>query len=190
MYYRIDFILREALKLADGNIADLDARCGTGSVGVASVLESVLPEVASRVIEREPLSRLDESVELDCAPEDHGDGTGHIVLPEDFLRLRAFQMSDWDYPVENPLVEDDRYHTLQRSGHAGLRGNPRRPVVALSHRDGFRTLEYYTTFESPARILTARYIPKPLPDASGRVRIPQGVLRSVIRELALEIENQ
>lgn len=184
MFYRIDFLVREVLKRMDENVAEATFCHPEGAVSVASVVEGMLPEVAGKVIDEAPLSFLDESLELECDMEDHGDGSGHIVLPDDFRRLRSFMMSDWDYPVENAITSSDPRYRMQQSHHPGLRGNPRRPVVATVHRDGFNTLEYYTTGAKEHSVLTARYIPQPFPDREHRIWLPKGLLNNVIEELS------
>ena len=61
-----------------------------------------------------------------------GYGRGYIFLPQDFLRLVCFQMSDWSYPVFTPITSDDPKYRQQFSRHAGIKGNPQRPVVAIT----------------------------------------------------------
>lgn len=90
-----------------------------------------------------------------------GFGEGQIKLPDDFLRLLSFKMSDWSTSVADPITEDDPLYLLQSSPLAAVRGNPRRPIVAIVHHtDGLR-LEFYSCNTANVAVTKARYIPFP-----------------------------
>ena len=100
---------------------------------------------ASHIVTREAARHLldggvafGESVRWDVR---EGYGSGSIPLPNDFLRLVSFQMSDWSYPVINAITEDDPMYALQHSRDGGVRGNPQKPVVALSQQPVGKGLE-------------------------------------------------
>lgn len=70
-------------------------------------------------------------------------------------------MSDWSTSVSEPITEDDPRYLVQSSPVAAVRGNPRRPVVAIVHHtDGLR-LEFYSCNKSDVTVTKARYIPLP-----------------------------
>lgn len=85
---------------------------------------------------------------------------GWIFLPNDFIRLLAFEMSDWDMPVFDAIQATDPKYKLQKSPFLGVRGNPNKPVVAISQRTEGKTLEFYSCNSTDAKIVTASYLPE------------------------------
>lgn len=64
-----------------------------------------------------------------------------VTLPKGFVRLIAFQMSDWALPVTDALYSDSpRY---QQQADPILMGTTKRPVVFVC--DGDKNLEYYSS---------------------------------------------
>ena len=64
-----------------------------------------------------------------------------VPLPAGFVRLVAFQMSDWALPVTDALYSDSpRY---QQQADPILMGTTKRPVVFVC--DGDKNLEYYSS---------------------------------------------
>lgn len=91
-----------------------------------------------------------------------GYGSGYILLPTDFLRLVSFQMSDWSYPVTTAITEDDPLYSLQQSRYGGVRGNPQKPIVALSQQPIGLVLEFYScTAGEGTSVKRATYMPIP-----------------------------
>lgn len=62
-------------------------------------------------------------------------GIGSIELPSDFLRLAMVKMRDWAYGVTELTGADSDLYRQQWSEWGGVRGNPSRPVAALSIGD-------------------------------------------------------
>lgn len=91
-----------------------------------------------------------------------GYGSGHIILPEDFLRLVTFQMSDWSYAVTQAITEEDPLYLQQHSRFPGIRGCPQRPVVAIITQPVGQVLEFFScTAGEDVFVKRARYIPIP-----------------------------
>lgn len=86
------------------------------------------------------------------------DTHGSIALPEDWLRLVSFSMSDWQMPVLAPITCDHPAYALQRSEFPGLRGTPEKPVCAITPD---RRLEFYSCRTKNAGIAHALYMPMP-----------------------------
>jgi len=100
-----------------------------------------------------------DSVSWDSEP---GYGPGRIALPDDFLRLVSFKMSDWDMAVTSAITEDDAAYPMQRSRYPGLRGNPQKPVVAIVTQPIGQVLEFFSCTAGPdVYVKRARYIPIP-----------------------------
>lgn len=151
----------------DENV-DSSALSGLGDVDTLKLDEIIESKVvaAARIIETNaPAHLLDsgrafgESIGWDGQP---GYGAGYIHLPDDFMRLVCFQMSDWDYAVTVALAEDSPLYQMQRSRFAGVRGNPQKPVVAITSQPIGLVLEFFSCYSGEnAFIKKARYIPIP-----------------------------
>lgn len=61
------------------------------------------------------------------------DGTGYVILPENFLRLYRFRLREWRVPAHVCLEADDHVAALQSNPYT--RGTPWRPVVVLETDD-------------------------------------------------------
>lgn len=91
-----------------------------------------------------------------------GKGCGVVSLPDDFLRLVSFQMSDWAIPVTEPITDEMPQYALQTSRTVGLKGNPERPVAAIVHTSTGLKLEFYSCTEGEnVTLRKARYIAVP-----------------------------
>jgi hypothetical protein len=91
-----------------------------------------------------------------------GYGAGYIFMPEDFLRLVSFQMSDWSYAVTKPITADHPSYKMQFSRVAGIKGNPQKPVVAIVTQTGGQVLQFFScTAGDSVYIKQASYIPMP-----------------------------
>lgn len=64
-----------------------------------------------------------------------------VQLPSGFVRLIAFQMSDWALPVTDALYSDNPRYRQQADPI--LMGTPKRPIVFIC--DGDTNLEYYSS---------------------------------------------
>lgn len=87
-----------------------------------------------------------------------------VPLPSGFVRLIAFQMSDWALPVTDALYSDNPRYRQQADPI--LMGTTKRPVVFIC--DGGKNLEYYsstgTIKKAQAFIVGAENYPEALAD--------------------------
>ena len=113
-----------------------------------------------------------------------GYGSGHIVLPDDFLRLIVFQMSDWSMPVTLAIDETSPLYSRQKSRYAGVRGNAQRPVVAIVQQPIGNVLEFYSCEQGEdVYIKMARYAPLPKKytlDDEEVIDLPEKLIRPVV----------
>ena len=101
-------------------------------------------------------------------PKAVGVGSGHISLPDDFLRLVCFQMSDWVRPAYEVITMDDERYGMQQSEFAGIRGNPHNPVVAIVPWSTGLQLEFYScTAGDKVYVRRARYLKMPTITGTG-----------------------
>lgn len=112
------------------------------------------------------------------------DGTwGYVQLPDDFMRLIVFRMSDWERPVYGALMDTDPEYALQKSRWRGLRGCVQKPVCVLVTRAEGLFLEFYSCLGTEARVEQAVYRPLPRMDR-GAIDISPRCHRAVIYHVA------
>lgn len=119
------------------------------------------------------------------------DGTwsGHVALPEDFLRLCVFRMSDWAAPVSVALDSSSPRYMLTRSPYTALRGSPHRPVVALTDMPEGRVLEFFSCTSPSQWMAQASYYPVPVMDSSGGIDIARGMIHDVVESIAKLVDS-
>jgi len=108
---------------------------------------------------------------------------GWVPLPQDFLRLVVFEMSDWERAVYQAISTDDPEYAKQRSRYQGIRGNPQRPVCAIAIRESAgivgKALEFYSCKTTTATVKRAVYIPFPTVE-NGEVDLSQRCYTAII----------
>lgn len=108
-------------------------------------VDAFVDEAARWVILTAPIHALghgtDFSTAADAEHVHNDDGSGSVKLPQYFLRLIAFRMSDWPLPIIGGLYDDNARYRQQHD--AVLRGTPSRPAVFIC--DGGQKLEYYSS---------------------------------------------
>ncbi|WP_278815004.1 hypothetical protein [Leyella stercorea] len=90
------------------------------------------------------------------------DLSGWMILPEDFMRLLVFRMSDWEKSVYTPIGITDEAYNLQSCPFTGIRGNTEKPVCAIVLRSVGLTLEFYSCTSKDATVEQAVYLPIPV----------------------------
>ena len=91
------------------------------------------------------------------------DGACTVALPDDFMRLIIFQMSDWKRPVVEPISDTSPLYTMQGSDYIGIRGGVKKPVAVLTTSGGGKKmLEAYSSNGTVSKLV---YIP--IPSISG-----------------------
>lgn len=112
------------------------------------------------------------------------DGKGFVILPNDFMRLVAFRMSDWKRTVFEAISEQDPLYSLQSSKWKGVCGNTEKPVCAIVRRAEGKVLEFYSCADSTARVTQATYIPIPKIDREGGIDVATDCYQSAIYRAA------
>lgn len=135
---------------------------------IDSFADSLLDESAKELMMNVPLWRLGgTSLFLEVIP--NKDGSGYVYLPEDFLRLIAFKMKEWERPVTDVVEEGSPLGKMQSNKY--LRGGICKPICVIGHLSGFRILKYYSVNRNHeldnftyAKILPAEDVPVDLQD--------------------------
>lgn len=118
-------------------------------------IDRLLDEAAREVLKRASLSLVttgsvrNEAVDL-------GDGSGYVVVPEDFLRLVRFKMAGWKRSVSVAVEFTDPVYRMQFDEFD--RGGVAKPVCAVGRKDGRKVLEYFSVKGEP-RVEIFEYVP-------------------------------
>lgn len=198
MLYSQSTILSAVKAVIDENLSApaADALSGTLSDALSDDLEQTsmndviladVPDAVAMVEKAAPIWMV-EGVDISSSPITwHEIGKrnpdlawwGSIAMPADFMRLLLFEMSDWDYPVSDPITDQDARYARQRSPFRGVRGNPNRPVVALHNS----RIEFYCCLSKEATITSAQYAPWPKWTDTD-ISIPPRLYRAAIYQTA------
>jgi hypothetical protein len=189
MDYSVKDIIEQAKVAIDENVssAPLAALGDVDTLTLDQIIESKVAD-AARLVESEAAHHLLDngkafgaSVIWESQP---GYGAGKINLPNDFLRLVTFRMSDWYRAVTEPITEDSPLYAMQSSRYAGVRGNPERPVVAIVHDASTQMLEFFSCQAgSGVQVAKARYIPLPKIE-DGYIELCPKLVRAVVYRAA------
>lgn len=140
---------------------------------------------AVRMVEMEaPLNMLEQGHLFGESVTWLEDGKGWTLLPSDFMRLVAFKMSDWRYPISEAITQDDPKYSRQWSRWKGVCGNPERPVVALVNRAEGRVLEFFSCRDDTATVDQAVYVPIPQIDEDGGIDVSEKCYQAAVYRAA------
>lgn len=106
--------------------------------------------------------------------------SGWVLLPQDFMRLIVFEMSDWERGVFTAISTTDPEYELQRQRIKALRGTAQKPVCALSNRPEGKVLEFYSCKSERAYVRRAQYLPYPKIDKDGGIDICERCYTAVV----------
>lgn len=185
MVYRTVDIARDVRRALDENVeggafleeGDID------TLSLEGIVKSKIEEAAGIVVSAAPAHLLSGAEPVAIGADDavywRGDGRGWFLLPDDFLRLLAFKMSDWERPVHEVIVESDPRYALQSSRCRGLRGTPQKPVVAVVRRQGGLALEFYSCRNEEATVEQALYMKVPRVEKDA-IELPERCYKAVV----------
>lgn len=167
MIYPVNGLQREIRVAIDQNMVSIPLS-NLGDIDTLSLDDIIRSNIvdAVRVVEMNaPIRILGEGVPFGESigwKSEVGIGCGYIHLPEDFMRLVSFQMSDWSRAVTMAIGEESPLYEIQTSRYPGIRGCPQKPVVAITQQPIGLVLEFYScTSGEGVYVKRARYIPFP-----------------------------
>lgn len=108
------------------------------------------------------------------------EGVGCTLLPDDFMRLVVFEMTDWERPVYSAISTTDPEYEQQRSRFKGIRGNVQKPVCAIAIRPEGKVLEFYSCNDNDAKVSKAVYLPYPSIDEYGGIDLCERCYESIV----------
>ena len=180
----VDELVKEVRVTLDENqVENVYLQSGTDNMELDEIIRSKLPDAVRAIVEMCPVSLLNADA-LTLADDDlttNEDGSGYVVLPNDFLRLVSFKLASWNRAVTSVAEQGSPTDLMQRNTFT--RGTPIKPICVLSHKaDGKRVLEYFTASGGNDTIERALYVPNPsivTEDGNEKISIPH-LLRAAI----------
>lgn len=182
MVYRLEEIERDVRTAIDENrtseqlITDGDVE----TLSLNDIIRSKIEEAVRRVETTAPVHYLEEGHVFGDAIYWESNGSGWILLPDDFMRLVAFRMSDWERTCYMAISADDPTYDLQSSRYKGIRGNVQKPVCAIVNRAEGKALEFYSCDSEDAYVKRASYIPYPRMDEDDGIDISERCYTAVV----------
>lgn len=173
MVYSIHDVMRDVRVCLDQNMCS-EPLLVTGDVDTLSLDEIVRSKIVDGV------ERVHRSAPTYLLEGGHNFGdavywgdleSGWVLLPNDFMRLIVFEMSDWERAVFAAISDTDAEYALQRQRVKALRGTAQRPVCVLTTRPEGRVLEFYSCRSEDAYVRRGQYLPYPMIDGDGGIDI-------------------
>lgn len=131
------------------------------------IILQLMPEAAKDAQMRAPMCDLEQGHTFGDAVHWGHRCNGWVLLPDDFMRLVCFKMSDWEAAVYHAVYADDPIYYLQYSPFESLQGCPQKPVCALVNRPEGQALEFFSCYDRDAVVERAVYVPYPRYDEMG-----------------------
>ncbi len=182
MVYKIEVVEEDVRIAIDENktseqlISDEDI----DTLSLNEVIRSKIVEAVRRVESSAPAYLLEEGHDFGDAVYWEDKCSGWVLLPDDFMRLIAFRMSDWERTCYNAISVDDPLYDLQSSRYKGVRGNVQKPVCAVVNRSEGKALEFFSCASEDAYIKRATYIPYPEIDDEDGIDISERCYTAVV----------
>lgn len=154
------------------------------TLSINEIIRSKIVEAVKRVHIVAPAHLLDQGYKFGDFVDIHEDGSGSTILPEDFMRLVVFEMSDWERPCLHALSTDDPLYAQQFSKFKGIRGNFQNPLCFISIQTGGRVLEFYSSQSGDANVKRAVYQPYPKIDELDGIDICERCYDAVLHTIS------
>lgn len=182
MVYKILHIARDVRIAIDENQTSeqLLATEDIDTLSLNDIVRSKIVEAVRRVETAAPVHLLEEGHNFGDVVFWGERESGWVLLPDDFMRLIAFRMSDWERTVYEAIPADSPLYSKQSSRYKGIRGNPQKPVCALVNRPEGKALEFYSCKDEEAYVAIGSYVPYPRIDQDGGIDISERCYTAVI----------
>ncbi|MDE6345373.1 MAG: hypothetical protein K2L55_01720 [Muribaculaceae bacterium] len=182
MIYSVHDIMRDVRVCLDQNMTS-EQLIKTGdvdSLALDDIIRSKIPEAVERVHCSAPTHLLELGHNFGEAVFWGDQESGWVLLPDDFMRLIVFEMSDWERGVSTVILPTDAEYAMQRQRIKALRGTSQRPVCAVVMRPEGRALEFYSCKSEEAYVRRAQYVPYPKIDADDGIDISERCYTAVV----------
>nr|DAG38316.1 MAG TPA: hypothetical protein [Caudoviricetes sp.] len=182
MVYKIETVSQDVRIAIDENktseqlLGDEDI----DTLSLNEIVRSKIEEAVRRVETTAPTFLLEEGHTFGDSVFWEDNNSGWTLLPDDFMRLIAFRMSDWERTCHNAISVDDPLYDLQSSRFKGVRGNVQKPVCAVVNRAEGKALEFYSCNSEEAYVKRATYLPYPKIDDEEGIDISERCYTAVV----------
>ena len=186
MIYKLAEIVRDVRVAMDQNMTSeqLIAAEDMETLSLEEIIRSKIVEGVRRVETVAPAHLLEEGHSFGDAVYWGEMESGWVLLPDDFMRLIAFRMSDWERTVYGAIGAGDALYAKQSSRHKGIRGNAQKPVCAIVNRAEGKALEFYSCKSRDAYVVLGQYLPYPRIDECDGVDICERCYEAVVYAIA------
>ena len=196
MQYNVQDLVKEVrFALDNNNSSEPLLQLGdVSTLSINEIIESKIADAARIILQEAPVPLLGEgspiSGKIYWPSGEIGKDWGHILLPDNFLRLLCFQMSDWDISVSKTIDENSPQYALQKSRYNGIKGNPQKPVVAIVSWGTGLHLEFYScSAGSNISVRKARYIAIPKIEA-GKITFSEKLKSAIVYYTAFMVAQE
>ncbi len=184
--YQIDKILedvRVSLDMNQTSDALIDFN-DESTLSINDIIKSKIIEAVKRVHITAPPHLLDFGNHFANSITWNPNGkSGWTILPDDFMRLIVFEMSDWERPCFEAIGTDEPKYRLVRSKYPVI-GTPQKPIVAITIGPNGKMLEFYSCKDDSATVNKAVYLPYPVIDEFDSIEISQRCYESAVYIIA------
>ena len=186
MIYKLTEIARDVRIAIDQNMTSeqLIATEDIETLSLEDIIRSKIAEAVRRVETAAPVHFLEEGHNFGDAVYWGDLESGWVLLPDDFMRLIAFRMSDWERTVYAAISVDDPLYAKQSSRYKGIRGNVQKPVCVVVNRAEGKALEFYSCNSEDAYVSRASYLPYPYIDEDDGIDISERCVEAAVRYAA------
>lgn len=191
MIFRLEKILRDVRVALDMNDQPdaLLPESDTDTLTLEQLIASKVTEAVRRVHMAAPTRLLEYGHNFGEEIQQHAATGGWILLPDDFMRLVSFRMSDWTRALDEAAEAGSVSYKRQRSEYGGIRGSATKPACSLTMRPEGLALEYHGCRSVEAYVAEGVYMPLPTIDADGGVDISRECYRAVVYMTAALVQT-
>lgn len=182
MVYQVERMMRDVRVALDENnrSVSLLTEGDPDTLSQDELIRSKIEDAVRRVHKEAPVHMLESGHHFGDAVYWGDQCSGWVPLPEDFLRLTGFRMSDWERAVYMAISADDPEYAQQRSRFKGIRGTAQRPVCAIVTRPDGLALEFYSCRTEEAYVAQGTYQPEARIDTDGGIDISERCYRAAV----------
>lgn len=182
MVYNIHDVMRDVRICLDQNMTSeqLLQDDDVDTLALDDIVRSKILEAVVRVHSNAPTYLLEEGHNFGDAVFWGDLESGWVLLPQDFMRLIAFEMSDWEQTVYTAISPADPAYAMQRQRVKALRGTAQKPVCVITTRPEGKALEFYSCKSEDAYVSRGQYLPYPKVDEEDGIDICERCYTAVV----------
>ena len=150
------------------------------TLALDDIVRSKILEAVVRVHTSAPTHMLEEGHNFGDSIFWGDQESGWVLLPQDFMRLISFEMSDWERAVYTAISPTDPEYALQRQRVKALRGTAQKPVCMITTRPEGKALEFYSCKSEDAYVSRGQYLPYPKVDGEDGIDICERCYTAVV----------